>query len=480
MKKTKKLLATALLIILAVALATSAFAASITVTPAVNGQTYNAYKIFDVTKTSDDENAGYSYTIDSGNAWYADVVAYANASDATDADGLTLISVPGAATTFNVSVADNFSAASFAEYLNTKLSGKTADGTATAAIADGETAAKAEITVATAGYYFVDSSLGALCILNTAADEVTVNEKNSEPTIEKKVKEDSTGTWGDQNDATIGDTVEYQITVKAGGAADTTYVVHDAMSAGLTLNADSFAIKVGGNAVAPANYSINTAPTDGCDFEITFSQAYTATLAKDTQIVITYSAVLNKDAVTTAAGNTNEVVLKYGNTSTVKDETKTLTYRFDLVKTDEENNVIGTATFNLYDAAENGNKIALVKDGDVYRPALEGETAVSIEAGTATIKGLDADTYYLEELSCPAGYTLLDARVKVELTANNNASVAEGVYSEGGVQVINLTGVLLPTTGGIGTTIFYALGGVLVIGALVIFVTKKRMGKHEN
>ncbi|MBQ5812946.1 MAG: LPXTG cell wall anchor domain-containing protein, partial [Clostridia bacterium] len=106
-----------------------------------------------------------------------------------------------------------------------------------------------------------------------------------------------------------------------------------------------------------------------------------------------------------------------------------------------------------------------VKDGDFYRVADATETEyVDIEAGEVMIKGLDTDTYYLEEIEAPAGYNMLTARVAV----TPDVEAVEAV-------VVNSIGTELPSTGGIGTTIFYALGAVMVIGAGVLLVAKKRM-----
>ena len=190
------------------------------------------------------------------------------------------------------------------------------------------------------------------------------------------------------------------------------------------------------------------------------------------------SAVLNENAVIAGEGNPNEVYLTYGNAQeTKKDTVVTYTYQFQLVKTDDKNTLLSGAEFELYDAAEGGNNIPVVKESEgVYRVAKEGETGVVIEAGYVTIKGLDTGVYYLEETKAPDGYNELSARKTVEITgANNDATVTEGIYQSGGVQVVNKTGALLPETGGIGTTIFYVVGGLMMVAAVVFLVSKKRM-----
>lgn len=468
----KKLFSLAVTLVMALSLAVPAMAAEITVNEAADGQTYNAYKIFDVSRSGE----AYAYSIDSNSKWFDAVQEFA-----TEANGLDLNQI-GSTTTYNVAVdTEVFTAAKagdFAKALNDAFQAMdpkpAADGTATAA--DGT----ATIEVAEAGYYFVDSSLGALCILNTAADSVTVVEKNDEPTIGKEVVGE------DKNTASIGDTVEYKITVTAGGAADTTYVVHDTMSDGLTLNTGSFQITVNEAAVEEEKYTINTTPEDNCTFEITFNQDYTASLAAGTKIVITYSAVLNENAQIGTNPETNGAILGYGNSSTTKTETETYTYGFDLVKTDGNNKVLTGAKFKLYDAETGGNEIKVVKvDGqeNTYRVAKtdEVEQAVEIEAGNVKIIGLANGTYYLEETDAPEGYNMLEERVAVTVeNGNNYATVEDDVYSVGGVHVVNQAGGILPGTGGMGTTIFYVVGGTLVVAAAVLLITKKRMHNVED
>ena len=146
------------------------------------------------------------------------------------------------------------------------------------------------------------------------------------------------------------------------------------------------------------------------------------------------------------------------------------------------------AEFKLYDAKTEGNEIALIDEGNgVYRvataaeKAAEGFVSATIKAGKVTIKGLDSGTYYLEETKAPAGYNVLAERVEVKIDhANLTATVEGDTYVSGGVQVINKTGAELPSTGGIGTTIFYVVGGLLVVAAGVLLVTRKRMSKSED
>ena len=361
---------------------------------------------------------------------------------------LTLTKV-GTTTKYVVTPGNDFDAKHFADYLNTNKGTISADATATAA---GKTV---ELTVSEAGYYFVDSSLGALCILHTATDTLTVEEKNAEPTIEKEALQATAG---------VGQTVNFTITVTAGGAADTSYIVKDTMTEGLDLVADSVAIKVGDAVVATSNYSITTSAHG---FEISFNQTYTATLAKGTEIVITYNAIVNEKAIVTS-DVTNNVELKYGNTTTT-DEVVIPNYDFELVKTNKNEEILTGAEFKLYTAAGVEIPVVLVQEG-VYRVAKAGETGVVIEAGNVRINGLASGTYALEETKAPEGYNQLVARHEFTIDGAD-------LVGDSAVTVVNTTGAILPSTGGMGTVLFLTIGSIMVIGFGVLLVTKLRLAK---
>jgi len=423
-------------------------AASITIDNSVKGQVYNAYKIFDVTKAGD----SYAYSIESTNDWFPVVQSYATTK------GTIILTQVGSTTKYVVDASD-VDAADFAAYLNNNKEGKTVTGTVTAE------GAGATITDLAAGYYFVDSSLGALCILHTATETLNLTEKNSEPTIKKEAS---------QTSASVGETIKYTISITAGGKADTSYILHDKMTEGLTLNADSFEITVGDTAVATTNYTIKTTGlTDNCTFEIEFNKAYTATLEKNTVITVKYTATVNEKAIVDS-GVENEAKLQYGNTTSQTTTVKVTNYDFDLVKIDEAGKQLEGAQFKLYDAS--GEEVKLVLDTDeetgetFYRPIKTGETAVEyIEAGSIKVKGLEKGTYYLEETQAPVGYNQLTERVEVELNGDLTGTSA--------IKVENTTGSQLPSTGGMGTVLFMTIGSLMVLGFGVLLVTKLRLSK---
>lgn len=460
---------------------------TITIDNAVVGQTYTIYEILYLESYNATEGSE-AYAYKATTAWKSFVESDAIKDVYLKTDAQEYVTwVEGAD-------AANFAKLAEAYAEDTKNNIDNQGSTTATSTVEGATTTTVKFENLNLGYYLVTTSLGSLCSLDTTNPDVTIQEKNSVPTIEKEVKEDSTGNYGDESSAQIGDTVEFKTIVHAKKGAKN-YVVHDVMSEGLTFNENSIEVKVGNTALTKdTDYTVSTNNTDNCTFEITFTQTYLDTIDKDTDIVITYTAILNDKAVISTDANTNKTKLVYSEqpgTETKWDETKTYTFKFDIVKTDSNKKLLDGAEFELYDAQTGGNKIALVKESDgTYRVATTAEknvenfTSVVIEAkdGKATVKGLDANTtYWLEETKAPAGYNKLSGRVEVKIeNANLSTTMTGNTWKEGdgGVQITNNSGTELPSTGGIGTTIFYCAGAVLALGAFVLLVTKKRMGKE--
>lgn len=473
MKRTKRIASVLLALVMALSLITTAFAAgetgSITIDNAVVGKTYTIYRIFDLNSHNDDYTA-INYKVST--KWAAFFQDGAKGHDYVTIDDQGYVTWKASAN--QVAFAADAYAFAQAEHIAD-------DGKKTA---DSSTVKFENLTL---GYYLVQSDLGVLCSLDTTMPNVTIKEKNSQPTVDKQVQENSNGTWGDTNDANIGDTVNFKTTINVVDGQPKNYVLHDKMSNGLTFDAGSVEVKIGDRTLTlGSDYTLIANPKDGCTFEIEFKENV---LKPNDVVIVTYSATLNEKAVIYPEPNTNETKLVYGEGSeTTWDETKTFTYQFDLVKTKTDNTVLNGAEFKLYDAKTEGNEIALIDEGNgVYRvataaeKAAEGFVSATIKAGKVTIKGLDSGTYYLEETKAPAGYNVLAERVEVKIDhANLTATVEGDTYVSGGVQVINKTGAELPSTGGIGTTIFYVVGGLLVVAAGVLLVTRKRMSKSED
>lgn len=462
MKHAKKLASLLLALVMVLSLATTAFAAgtnSITVNGAQKGETYKLYKMLDLSVNED--NTAYSYTV---NSEWNDFFTTGAGKDYVDIDTQGYV-------TWKESKKDAASMEAFGKAAAAAVSEKTVVATETPT-ADGSFT----FSNLDAGYYLITSTNGTLAIVDTTPTNpaATVDEKNADPTIDKKVQEDSNSSWGTENSAQIGDTVNFQTTITLKKGAKNV-VMHDQMEDGLTFSgADRVAIA---GLTKGTDYTVvTTGLSDECDFEILFTQTYLDSLTADTTLTVTYSAVLNKNADITA-GEKNDAKLTWGDASNTEwSETVTKTYQFEVLKyaaNVTEKNPLAGATFQLQDA--NGNVVKLIKVSDtVYRVANGDETGAvdsftTVASGKIVIKGVDLDEYTLVETAAPAGYNKLKDPVDVTVL-NTNALT---------VEVSNATGTELPSTGGMGTTIFYVVGAILVISAAVMLVTRKRMSNRR-
>ena len=479
----KKILSIALVLILMLAMAGTALAAqegtltggSITINDAVPGQVYKAYQILYLESYNKDAGA-YAYKANSAwETWLRTQTSYVS----FDAQGY-------------VTWVENADPAAFAKLAQVEAAKMTADATETAPdAAEGKTYSTVTISNLKLGYYLVDTTLGTLCSLDTTNPNVVMEEKNEVPTNVKTVEEDSTSSYGEKNDADIGQTVNFKSTITAQAGAEN-YVFHDTMSAGLTYTGVT-GITLNGTAVDASNYTVTAPAADGDTFDVTFTQAFCDTLKANDKIVISYSATLNENAVIAGEGNPNTSKVSYGDSSNTKytpdSQTKTYTWDVDVfkyTKVGETETALAGATFTLSKNADGSNPIALVSEGNnVYRVAKTGETGTVTEittdaTGKFTIKGLDADTYYLTETQAPAGYNKLAGPVTIVIggngVVNGTTEAPQGVDE---VKVLNQSGTELPSTGGIGTTIFYVIGAALVIGAIVVLIAKKRAGSEK-
>ena len=507
MKHIKKLASLLLVLVMVFALATTAFAEettySITINNSAKDHTYEAYQIFtgDLSGTTLSNIVWGSGVSEAGQTALGDAAAKAETLK-TEADAKAF-------------------AKAVAPYLTT------AAGSANT-VTDG----KYVISGLAAGYYLVKDQDGSLTGDNDSYTEyiiqvvgnVTATPKSDVPEVQKKVKDinDSTDTtktdWQDSADYDIGDSIPFQLkaTLADNVSSYTTYkvVFHDTLSKGLTYNNDA---KVyidgtetnGFTVTATVNADGTTTLTVSCD------DVKALAAGNSSVITVEYTAKLNENAVLGSAGNPNKVYLEYSNNpnkseegnnetgKTPEDVVIVFTYKTIINKVDSENKPLTGAAFKL-------EKLIKGKDGAADTWTTVKEFTVDETTTSFTFSGLDDGQYKLTETKTPAGYNTIDPiyfvidathdvtadaptlkTLNAYLTdANGNKQTemkdGESVNIDLGTvdltagsittTVVNKSGSELPSTGGIGTTIFYVLGGVLVLAAVVLLVTKKRMG----
>lgn len=482
MKRANKYLSLALALIMALSLCVTAFAedavttGTITIDNAVAKETYDLYKVFDSTFI-DAEHAVYTYTKTG-----AEDAVYTALTDDNSIFKLTETTTPNV---FNVELkAADTKGEAVATFLKNNIIGKLPEANKQSQVATSTTVTFSGLDF---GYYYIESSLGALVTINTTTPTVTVKEKNVAPSIVKKIVDGNN--LVDEITADIKDVVNFKITITDGKGTDNAIVLHDTMENGLTLDATS--IQVDGAAITDA---IGTVESSEHAFTINFKDTYIAGLEENETIVVTYAATLNENAEIFTNTNDNSAWITYSNQETEKDIVKVETHQFNVFKyTGDNKTPLATAKFVLKNADNQFAKATL--NGTVY--TFNGWTANEQEAMTFvapettaefTIKGLAEGTYSLIETEAPKGYNKLTAPVEVKIEVVEKAEEATTVevmqlsqddVSVERIEIKNSTGTVLPSTGGVGTTMFYVLGSVMMIGAAVLLVTKKKMANEQ-
>lgn len=464
--KHTKLLSLILAIALVFALGTSVFAVEITGSITVDNprtdQIYTAYKIFDVTYNAD--KSAYSYTINSSSPWYKTVATYAG----TEANGLKLTAAAGQNDVYVVEITGNFSAAKFAAAL--KEAGVTDNTSIGLTSNDG----KATVSNLSLGYYFVTSTSGALCNLTTTNPSVTIHDKND-------IVFDKTD---DQDSVDVGQVVNYVVT---GKVPDTTgfksyiYKITDKMSGGLTFNKD-VKVYIDGEELKE-NYDLSY---DDANFDYVLTiDVMKLQEQVGKEIEVKYTATVNEKAA--AKVEKNHAVLTYSNnpadeqsTATREDEETVYSAKIviDKYKADDAETKLAGAQFVLikkvdnteyfYKWNEESKKVEWVAN------VKEATVKTTAENGACSFDGVADDTYYLREIAAPDGYNMLTQDVKVVVNGAN-ATTADLSSFTVTAKVANQSGTELPSTGGMGTKMFYVFGSILVLGALVLLVVRRRM-----
>ena len=383
------------------------------------------------------------------------------------------------------------------------------------------------------GYYLIqdtysndankDYAVNANLLKVTSDFEITV--KTDKPSVEKKVKENTkysnNGGYGegynDVADYNIGDSVPFKligtIPNMENYSSYKNYTFKDTLSNGLTLDEKSISVYLANKKDAEAGAALGsdqyTVKKTGQSFSVSIKDLK-AVADGHNYVIVKYNATLNSSAVIGLDGNTNEVYLEYSNNpenpdgkgETPKDKVIVFTYELDTTKVDgqNKNTKLKNAEFKLYNS---NNQYAKVDgNGKItgWGSEAEATTLKSDSNGLFKVIGLDAGTYYLKETKAPEGYNSLKDSIQLTITAttandqewNGTASNAltelnltvGGTISNGNITtgivsttVENNKGSILPSTGGIGTTIFYVIGGILMVGAGVILVSRTRRSK---
>lgn len=518
-----KLMKTALSLLLAVVMTMTMTMTAFAEPADLSNHTYKAYQIFDGKQAEGSAELG-QITWGSG----IDEVAFLQALKDDASLGTTFDACTSAAEVAEVlgTFSDGSNVAlKFAEIAYDHVEG------------DGIPVVNGQTSLA-AGYYLVvdvtefdedetDTVYNLALLQLTNKETFEIKSKTDIPSVDKEVLDEvedaetgSTDGWGETADHAINENFQFRLTAtlpkEINFAAYDEYKVEfvDTMSVGITFVSidsvivDGVPVLVNGAYL----YDVTTNATAGMEgpktWTITFPDLKEVTgvdLSNGATIEVVYTAYLNESAkVNHESGTTtnkNGVYLRYSNNPNTGGEGKTeedfvwvFTYDVKNTKYSEKKdlaNVLAGAGFRLYTDAALNNEVALTWDANLnaYRPIKDGETATELTSrsedalkGTFNIVGLDAGTYYLHESTVPDGYNQCkDVKIVISAThvEDDDETAATTTFTEATKnienQIENKKGSILPETGGMGTTLFYVIGAILVLGAGVMLVTKKRM-----
>ena len=481
MKHMKRFMALFAALALMLAMAAPAFAdtgnasmsndGEITVQNTIKGHTYSIYRIFDLVSFKNDAtDKAYSYK--RSEKW----TGFTSNSFSVNKNGY--IEWKAGETE---AVAAAFAVEAKA-YIASHSSTVTPDYTQTAS---GESVKFDNLPL---GYYLVSTSVGSLCSLDTTDKTAEIREKNGVPSVDKEIVEN--GNDVKSNNAGIGDKVNYKVTINVTAGNTSNYVLHDTMT-GLDFSNDVKITSAKSGQLTNGYTVKTTGQTDGCTFEIAFEDSV---LVAGDILTVEYSGTVNASAVIGGDGNKNESHLQFENKNTPLSETKTYVWKvnvhkYTVAKTGETENekALAGAKFVLSRGNEGEKEYAVMTGNKVTSWNKEFNKAtvlVTNDTNDLIYEGLDAGNYQLIETEAPTGYNKLKNPIDVKITASNgsatitykDADVTQyEAATDATVKVLNNAGTTLPTTGGIGTTIFYLIGGGLMVAAAVLLIAKKRM-----
>lgn len=504
MKKARRLLTLALAVLMIMALTVPAMAAgshTITIETTAGNRVYNAYQIFvgDIGATEVTHIEWGSGVTEAGQAALLEHFSLSDTDSAQD-------------------VARNIQSEAEAKVVAKLLNSDSSYlGTAIGDFTYDEDNGMYTLTNLASGYYLIvdntsiaeDAYDSRSAYMMQLVKDITITPKDSIPTLDKSVSDINDShqagatTHQPSADYDIGDSVPFHIHIELGNDLDqyTEYqmIITDTLSKGLTYD-NNLVVNYGTHTVDPTCYTVSevTATADGgSTFTVTIPDLYkikdattgdAITPLSGGNVIIEYTALLNDQAVMGTAGNPNTANLKFSNEPDGDGMGKTpdstaivFTYQLIVNKVDQDQKPLSGAEFTLYKRASGGEWNA------IDRVTVTDDT-------TFTFKGLDDGTYKLVESKQPSGYNAVadmiftvkaehDATTITSLTGEKVSGTIEltADMDSGSLNttVVNEKGATLPSTGGIGTTIFYVVGGVLVVAAVVLLVTKKRMSYED-
>lgn len=360
------------------------------------------------------------------------------------------------------------------------------------------------------GYYVVESTSGTACAITTTDPDATIKDKHDNPSVNKIIEHG--GVVKDNhkmNSVNLGETVYFETTINVKPGAKN-YVLHDTMDSNLE---NFFVYEVYCNLPNSKNQNTSLAttgaenekmvnvrpgafnsekPTDGCTFELSFTNLFYTTYRQQidrgelTKIYVKYYATVgNKAPINTAMKNTAYLTYGENNLETDKSETETYTYGIPVFKYTGTNTPLADAKFILskVENATEADAIKFTSNGAFYRYTIDqtngggNTTLVSPTEGRFEIQGLEAGTYYLKETEAPKGYNKIQKSIKIEILEDGSIKVDNNAIT-GDVRVQNNTGSILPSTGGMGTTLIYVVGSILVLASGIVLFSKRKEGTN--
>lgn len=340
------------------------------------------------------------------------------------------------------------------------------------------------------GYYLVESSVGTACSITTTNPNVEIDDKHAAPNVGTKIVYGGKIAENEKkNTVNIGQDIMYETTIYLKPYVQN-LVLHDTMDPKLKyktvmdirLEKEDDTHK----SLVPDDFTVNTSTGDKCTFEITFTKAFYQKYSNAidsqeyTKIVVHYGAVVD-DGAPVGIAMLNKTHLSYGNNSKTKEsQTETWTYGIPVFKYTGDKSPLAGAKFILSTdkLPSKDNALKFNMNGNKYRYTKE-DGNVELESsgeGLINIEGIEDGTYYLKEIEAPNGYNLLKTSIPVVVTADGKIQV-DGKTVER-VEVQNNKGSLLPSTGGMGTTLIYVVGSILVLASGMVLFSKRKEGTN--